>query len=289
MSPGWTSDSSTFLSFDGKTEIFWVHHRAPAAEDRKRTLLVLHGLGEHGGRYRHLPHHLHKTFDHIVCMDHRGHGRSQGLRGHVEHFDDYVKDVTQAVALLERDALAGRELHLLGHSMGGHIALRTLLKHPELGIQSANICAPLLGIRVRIPWLKKQAGLLLARVWGDLHMSNEIDPRNLSHDLEVVRNYEQDRLVHNRVTPRFFVELNAAMADTLTHVEGYRVPVQFLVPLEDEIVDPDVTQDYFSRIQVGQKQLKTYPGFFHEALNEIGKEKVFQDIATWAERWRALT
>lgn len=173
--------------------------------------------------------------------------------------------------------------------MGGHIAMRALLKHPELAIQSASICAPLLGIRVRVPWLKKRAGILLARVWGDLQMSNEIDTRDLSHDQDVVRCYEGDRLVHNRVTPRFFIELNAAMADTLTRTEGFAIPVQFLVPLEDQIVDPDVTQEYFSRIKVGQKQLKTYPGFFHEALNETGKEKVFQDIAAWAKRWSKIT
>lgn len=226
--------------------------------------------------------------DRVVCLDLRGHGRSEGLRGHVDSFDQYTDDLAAAVGRLRAQLdkeWGGGEIHLLAHSLGGHIAIRALQKYPALPITSATVSAPLLGIKMRVPPVKKYAGLLMARLWGTLHMTNEVDPDCLSHDKEVAIAYTTDRLVHNKVTPSFFVQLQNAMASTRAVREGIRVPLQFVIPLGDPVVDPDVSQDYFQKLNHPAKQLKTYPGFFHEPLNEIGKEKVFADVAAWIQRW----
>src|SRR6185436_3889565 len=110
--------------------------------------------GEHGGRYPHVPHYLNSVVDGVYCFDHRGHGRSGGIRGHVEKFDHYIKDAALAITRLEKqlkERFQQIEIHLLGHSMGGLIALLTLFSHTLLPVRSVTISAPLLGIRVPTP------------------------------------------------------------------------------------------------------------------------------------------
>jgi alpha-beta hydrolase superfamily lysophospholipase len=279
----WTSDWETFPSSDGVLQLFSVTHHAKDWQGH-RALIILHGLGEHGGRYVHAPHYLHSVVDAIYCLDHRGHGRSEGLRGHVEKFDTFTDDVALAVARLDENLKKrfGRsEIHLLGHSMGGLIGLRTLLKHTGLPLHSASISAPLLGIRVPLPKLKKLAAYALSHLWGSLQMTSELDARLLSHDPDVVAAYQADRLVHQKGTPRFFTELQSAMADTMKKESGITVPLQMMIPLQDQIVDPDVSQRFFRSLKMRDKYLKTYPDFFHEPFNETGKAQAFEDLASW--------
>lgn len=291
---GWVSHWETFPSADNRVRLFCVQHYPQEQKERKsckRALLIVHGLGEHGGRYLHAAHYLQKSVDRVICLDLRGHGRSEGLRGHVDQFDEHVDDLATAIKQIHSELkreFGSTELHLLGHSMGGLVTLRTLQKYPDLPLVSVSVSSPLLKIRVKIPVLKKYAGLALARLWGTLHMTSEVNPDHLSHDREVGATYRADRLVHAKVTPLFFVQLEKAMADCVSHDQGIRPPLQFLIPLEDPIVDPGTSQDYFRRLDHPQKQLKTFPGFFHEPFNEIGKEKVFADVASWIERWSQI-
>lgn len=288
---GWTTEWETFPASDASLQLYLaVHHPAGDSYKPGPVLLVIHGLGEHGGRYLHFPHYLQGAVAAVACLDLRGHGRSEGLRGHVERFDLFAEDVAVAIRRL-RAQLEKRfgksEIHLFGHSMGGLVSLRTLLTQSDLRLQSASICSPLLGIRVEVPWIKKTAGVLLSRVWGSIQMSNELDPKLVSHDPEVVQAYVADRLVHNKVTPRYFTELTWAMDDTLSKESGIACPVQFHVALDDQIVDPDAGLTFFRNLKHRDKDIKTYPGFFHEVFNEIGKERAFEDLRAWIIRHSA--
>ena len=281
----WVSEWDSFLSADGKLQLNSAFHHAKNWKHGK-VLIVLHGLGEHGGRYLHFPHFMRNVVDGVYCPDHRGHGRSQGLRGHVDRFDLYREDAALAISRLYQ-SLKGRfekpELHLLGHSMGGLIALRTLSQFGELPIQSATLSAPLLAIKAKVPWVKKTAGLLLKKVWGTLQLNTELDPKDLSHDPNVAIAYQKDRLVHKKVTSQFFSELHDAMADTLHQTTSLACPVSFLIPLQDRIVDSEVALHFFQFVKHHDKSLKTYPEFFHEPMNEIGKEAFFEDLCQWIQ------
>jgi alpha-beta hydrolase superfamily lysophospholipase len=280
---GWVSDSETFPSHNGKAQLYSVLHH-PEEWKTPRVLVVLHGLGEHGGRYLHFPHYTQSVVDAVYYYDHLGHGRSEGLRGHVDRFDDLVDDAALAILKLEerlRKQFGHAEIHLLGHSMGGLIALRTLFLHPSLPISSATISAPLLGIKVELPLVKRVAAHVLSRVWSTLHMTSELDANLLTHDKEVVQAYQVDRLVHSKGTPKFYTELQVAMADTLSRHEGIQHSVQMLIPMQDRIVDPEKAVSFFRSLKLRDKALKTYPTFFHEPFNEVGKEQVFEDLNSW--------
>ncbi len=280
----WVSDWETFPSADGQLQLYSVFHHSENWQG-PRTLVVLHGLGEHGGRYLHFPHYLQNVVDGVYCLDHRGHGRSEGIRGHVESFDLFVSDLVLALGRLEESLVKrfGRaEIHLFAHSMGGLIALKTLLSHPKLPLQSVAISAPLLKIALEVPALKRAAASVMVRLWGSLQMTSEVDAQDLSHDLSVVHAYSQDRLVHSKVTPQLFTQLLTAMESSMNSSQGeLPYPVQFHIPLEDKVVSSEAAIEFYRNIKSRDKTLKTYPHFFHEAFNELKKEEPFSDLLNW--------
>ncbi len=285
---GWVSEWETFAASSGGLNLFGAYHHRQLLdrEQRHRLLVILHGMGEHGGRYLHAPHFLQSKVDGVYCVDHRGHGRSEGIRGHVEKFDELAEDGALLVRRLNEQLLkkfGKSEIHLFGHSLGGHIALRMLFLTPDLPLCSATVSAPFLGIKARVPTVKKLAAIGLSRVWGSLQLDTELDVNTLSHDPEVIDAYLHDRLVHSKMTPRFFTEMLAAMDDTLSRETGIELPLQMAVPLQDGLVDAEKSLRFFRQLKHRDKQLKTYPTFFHEPVNEIGKEQVFDDIGSWIE------
>jgi alpha-beta hydrolase superfamily lysophospholipase len=284
---GWASEAETFPSADRKVQLFsMVHHRSKSDKSTSshRALVVVHGLGEHGGRYLHLPHYLKETFGAIYCYDQRGHGRSEGLRGHCDNFDQFTNDLSEYVARVsEKHAsrFGKAEVHVLGHSFGGLVAIRTHFLNATLPVKSVLASAPLLGVKVEIPAIKKIAARSLSKLWGSLQLANEIDPGTVSRDPAVVEDYKKHRLVQNKATPKFYTEMTAAMADTVQRDSGFPYPICMMVPIQDKIVDSDAERRFYNNLKVRDKQLHQYPAFFHEIMNEPGKEKVFEDISTW--------
>ncbi|MGK5086951.1 lysophospholipase [Bdellovibrionota bacterium FG-2] len=283
---GWRSEWETFPSQDGKVQLFTVTHH-PANWDSGRVLLVIHGLGEHGGRYLHFPHYLSSCVDAVCTLDLRGHGRSEGSRGHVDCFDQYVEDVAVTVKRLDESLKRrfGRsEIHILGHSLGGLVVLKTLFLNSDLPIRSAAVSCPLLGMKVEIPVIKKGVALALSRIWGSVHFTSEVNPDELSHDPAVAEAYTSDRLVHRKVTPRLFAEMRSSLAETAQRKTGFKYPLLVLVSMDDKIVDPAKTCDFFKALELEDKMLKQLPGFYHEPFNEVGKELAFEDLKVWIQK-----
>ena len=276
----WEESESSINSADGLETLFvtyWKKKSVPV--ENARTLLLLHGLGEYGLRYLHLPFYLHEAIDQVVVYDHRGHGRSTGVRGHVRNFNEYVED---AVTVLK--SISAGEVHVLGHSMGGLILLRMLQQHPRLNIRSVTLTSPLLGIKVELPITKKLGALVLSRVWGKLLMKNEIDPSVLSHDHEVVRAYQDDRLVHSMGTPSLYTSMLDALKKVHESSTPLNYPIQFLIALEDQIVDSSRAVWFYESLKTKEKRLVTYSAFFHEILNELKKDKPLGEMKTWIQK-----
>jgi len=280
---GWISDWETYPSSDGVVQLYGVNHHKKDPT-RPATLMILHGMGEHGGRYLHFPEYLKNEIDSVYCLDHRGHGRSEGLRGHVERFDIFAEDVILTIKRLEeslKKKFGRAEIHLFAHSLGGLIALRALLLRTDLPLMSVTISSPLLGVKVAVPLVKKSAGYLLSSVWGNLQMTNVIDPSVISRDPAVVETYVKDRLNHAKVTPKFFTELEKARKNTLKRGKEIHYPTLFTIAMQDKLVDPEVAIQFYQSIGSKDKSLQTYPDFYHESFNEPEKEKAFEDLRKW--------
>jgi alpha-beta hydrolase superfamily lysophospholipase len=255
----------------------WVPGDAPRA-----VVLVSHGHGEHGGRYAELARHLAERGMTVHAIDHRGHGRSGGPRGHVDRFADYVRDLETWRRAVTADLPPALPVFLLGHSLGGLIAIRHLQAHPEAGFRGAILSAPLLGIAVQAPRWKIALSGVFSRVLPRLPFSNELDPSMLSTAPGYVEAYRADTLLHPVITPRLYTEIGAAMAAAFTQPDSIRIPLLVLAPTGDRVVAPEAVARFASACP-GEVEVRRYEGFQHEALNETERHRVMDDVTAWLD------
>jgi alpha-beta hydrolase superfamily lysophospholipase len=255
----------------------------PRRTDPQRLLVVVHGQGEQSDRYEHFAHYLDGVVDAIVAVDLPGHGRSAGARGHVAAWSEYHDAVACALDFARATFGTGPALHLLGHSMGGLVVLGFLASRRGHGVRKAVISAPLLELGFPPPPLKLLAARLAGRLLPRLPLGNGIDAADLTHDAEVNACYARNPLNHSRVTPGWFVAMSDE-ADRLRALERLDTPSLWIVPLADRIVSAPAALEAARRIATGSDvQVETLPGFFHEAFNETGKDRVFARLARYLE------
>ena len=257
-------------------------YRAWVPASPRAALLVVHGLGEHGGRYAALARDLSARGVAVFALDLRGHGRSGGARAYTPRFERMVDDLEafrRHVALKLPGAVP---VFLLGHSLGGLVTIRWLETHPEGPVAGAILSSPLLGVAVKAPRWKVAAAGVLTHLLPKLPLSNEIDPAELSSDPAYVRSYREDPLVHTKITPRLYTELMAHIGHALADGGRIRHPLLFLVSGADSVVRADETHR-FARGLSGDVTVHGYDGFRHESLNEAGRARPLADLTAWLE------
>jgi alpha-beta hydrolase superfamily lysophospholipase len=257
-----------------------LHFHAWTAPGPRAALLVSHGLGEHAGRYSTLAADLVARGVSVYAPDHRGHGRSPGTRGHVGAFAELVADFEAFRRHVAAGLPPGLPVFLLGHSLGGLVALRHLQEHPEAGYAGAVLSAPLLGVALRPPAWKTSLAGLLSRLAPSLRLRNGVDAADLSTDQSVVAAYRADPLVHPWITPRLYTEIQAAMRTAVERRDRIRVPVLFVIPGEDRIVLAEATEEFARGVKC-EAEVRRFPGFRHESLNERERAVVVAGIAEW--------
>lgn len=247
----------------------------------RATLMIVHGLGEYGDRYRHVAEFFAERQLAVHAVDLRGHGRSDGQRGHIDRFQQYLEDVS---ALLDfaHQTTPTEKTFLLGHSMGGAIVLAFALENPA-AIDGVIASGPGLRTRMKVPGWKVTLGNVMSNLMPKLSIPNGIDPAGLNHDTENVQAYISDPLVHDKVSARWYTEFTAAGQWILDNADALAVPVLGMHGADDPIVDPSGTRDFVSRVRLEDKKFIEYPGFLHEILNEPEKEKVLNDIWAWLQ------
>ena len=270
----------TLTSADG-VKIFFRHY--PAEAERAR-MVIAHGLGEHSGRYRNVVERMLPNGISVWVPDHRGHGQSEGKRGHILNFVQYLADLRLSVELAGEGRPEGMKCFLLGHSMGGLIALYFAQQYPGF-IDGVVASSPALGMAIEVPGVKKVLGLLMSYIWPGLAMGNELDAGKVSHDPEVVRAYKTDPLVHDRVSARFFTEFLAAMETVYVHASALKVPTLLQVAGDDQFVNARYSVQFFKQLDLEDKTLHVYEGRYHEIYNEGEdlRKQVIEDLEDWLE------
>jgi alpha-beta hydrolase superfamily lysophospholipase len=247
----------------------------------RANILLVHGFGEHSGRYEALVAHLLGRGYAVTTYDHRGHGKSAGLYGHVDRFSQYEDDLDFMVSkLVARDG--ANKLFLIGHSMGGLVVLRYLTKQPQ-AISGAAISAPLIEIAAKVPAHKLLIAKVSAALAPRLRMANEIDPAVLSRDAEIGRAYAADPLVGKLVSTRWFAEALKAMDELKVKAPQITLPVLVMHGGEDRLANVEATKNLFASIGSTDKRLKVYEGYYHELFNEPEKQEIYERLADWLE------
>jgi alpha-beta hydrolase superfamily lysophospholipase len=269
---GWTEAA------DG-SRLYWQRY---TPDDTPRAeLLFVHGLAEHSGRYGHVMRHFAEAGFDCWALDYRCHGKSPGLRVHVDRFDEFLLDIAAACRLvLEKQT--SLPLYLVGHSQGGLLVLRHVLAHPD-GINGIIVSSPFLGLHSNAA---PSAPLhMVANVISTfnpkLMFSKIAEPKFLSRDPQVATAYVDDPLVSDTVSARWFTEVLRAQADTLARAPDLAVPALVMQSGDDRIADPAATRAWVASAPAELVDYVEWDGLYHEMFNEPEKQQVFEKMEEW--------
>jgi len=259
-----------------------LFQRRREASKAKAEILITHGFGEHSGRYDALTEHLINHGFSTAVYDHRGHGLSDGLPGHVESFAEYDDDLAKVIELARARA-GSLPVFLIGHSMGGLIALRYAARRGEQ-LAGVVVSAPLIAVAVSVPAYKTMIARVGARISPRLRLDNEINPSHLSRDPEVGRAYAADPLVNRKVSTKWFAEATRAMHEVAEWAPQIKIPLLVMHGTEDRLASVDATERLFERAGSPDKELIIYPGYYHELFNEPERREVYERVTDWLEK-----
>ncbi len=241
----------------------------------KKPLLLIHGHGEHSGRYLKFFERLQDLDIPIASFDLRGCGRSSGPPAHVNRFEDYLSDVSGLVRFLEKKFGIKLPLQLFGHSLGGLIAF-AWARENSIQVSKLILSSPLMGL--------PQEGIIrflvsfLNPLFPHWVIHNPVKPPYLTHDAEEIRRYREDKLICRKITVRLVSEMVRYISLFQKGAVPVPFPVYILMAEKDLVVSPKATTDFYSRILAPAKELEVFPGYYHEIFNETGQDKVFERL-----------
>jgi acylglycerol lipase len=256
-----------------------IYYRQFTTEDANKAVIVVHGFGEHSGRYQNLVQYFSGKQTNFYLFDNRGHGQSSGQRGHVNNFNDYLDDLNVFIKKV-REQEPDSELFILGHSMGGCIAAHYLIKRNH-DFTGAILSAPGFQIAAQIPTVKKVLGNALSHLIPTFSLSTDLNTNDLSHDNTEVEAYKNDPLVHGQASSRWFTQFVDAGQFAIANAHYVQCPVLIIQGDEDKIIAPSGAEEFYQNLTIEDKEFHWLNGFYHEPFHETKKEVAFQIIEEW--------
>ena len=254
----------------------WEPNQAP-----RGIVCLVHGLGEHCGRYGHVAAALTPAAYALSAYDQRGHGKSEGQRGHAPSWDSLLDDIALSLEKAAR-RFPDAPRFLYGHSLGANLVLTYCLqRRPQLAGVIAT--GPLLRPAFQPAAWKMALGKLLYGVWPGFALNNELDPKGISQDPKVVDAYVHDPLVHDRVSARLGMDLLKEGAWALEHASEFELPLLLMNGDSDPICSPQAVGEFGSRTGASCTY-KTWPGLYHEIHNEPEQQRVFEFMISWLNK-----
>jgi alpha-beta hydrolase superfamily lysophospholipase len=270
------SHQEGFLNSGDHLRLYWQRYRPPSP---RATVAVLHGGGDHSGRYPALTTGLVRAGFEVALLDFRGHGQSDGRRWHVDTFDDYLADIDAFLGRLCQDGYAGK-LFVAAHSMGSLIAARWGVDHWR---EPAGfvLSSPYLRLALRPPLLKVWGARLAGRVVPWLPVATGLTSAALTSDPELQAWTDHDPLYGRKTTPRWFDEASRAQEEVMARAAEFRAPLLVLAAGADTIADAAASRRFVETVSSKDKQFLLYPGFRHEIFNEVERDRPVADAVAW--------
>lgn len=267
----------TIASSDGAR----LAYRVWPVEGASLTFAVVHGLGEHAARYERFAKGMAAYKMATYAVDLRGHGRSEGQRGHIDAWNQWVGDAAAFVKHVESHVEG--EVVPLGHSFGGAVMLSTARAGQLGNAERFVVSSPALRLKVKVPGWKVGLAKVTARITPKLTLDNEVDPKTISRIPEIVEAYRTDPLVHSKITTRTYFEWMSAAAENLAHADEIKIPFMIVAGADDPLIDPSGSEELHRRAP-SMSELRIFPDRYHEPFNDLGSDEVFAAIAEWLRR-----
>lgn len=275
-----------------ETEFNWrtgdglnIYAKEWKADNPRGVICLVHGLGEHVNRYDHLARYFTEKGFSIMGYDRRGHGRSEGIRGHAPDAEALLDEVARLLVETEIN-YQGLPVFLYGQSQGGLLALAYALKrHPN--IQGIIASSPWIRLSFEPASVMVALGKIMYRVYPAFSQPNGLNTAHLSRDQAVVKAYEQDPLVHNRITAAMGIAMLSQSRWLDKYSGPFPVPLLLMHGTADQITSPQASEALARRLE-GDVTFKAWQGLYHEAHNEDIKEQVFEFVLGWLHQHLAL-
>jgi acylglycerol lipase len=253
----------------------WEPETSPRA-----VVCLVHGLGEHTGRYAHVAAALNDAGYAVLGFDLRGHGKSEGLRGHTPSYDMLMDDIGRLLAETAK-RYPGKAQFIYGHSLGGNLVLNYALRRkPSLaGVVSTS---PAIRVAEPLPATQLTMAKVMNKLQPTMQMPNGLKLEGLARDPEVIRAYKNDPLVHQKISVRLAVEMLQAGEWALAHAAEFPLPLLLVHGSADQLTSAAATQEFAGKVR-GDCTLKIWDGFYHETHNEPEKTEVLGFMLAWLQ------
>jgi alpha-beta hydrolase superfamily lysophospholipase len=266
-----------FLNSADHLRLYWQRYTPPAP---RATVAVLHGGGDHCGRYPGITTALVQAGFQVALVDLRGHGQSDGRRWHVDAFTDYLADLDAFVAKLSQDGVARDQLFVVGHSMGALVSATWGLTRGR-HLSGFVFSSPWFRLAKQPPLLQVLAARAVGKVVPWLPVRVNFRETDLTKDAEIVRWTEEDPLYGHATTPRWFEESARAQEALLRRAREWTAPLLVLAAGEDVLADVAASRAFVEQAASTDKRILVYAGLRHEVFNAPEREEVLGEAVAW--------
>ena len=251
-----------------------------SVKNPRAVIFLVHGMGEHAKRYAHVIEYFKNVNIATVAIDLRGHGNSEGQRGHMPSFDHMMHDLTLSLAHVTND-YKGIPVILYGHSMGGNLILNYLLRNSD-GVIGAIATGPYLRLGFDPPKWKVLLAKLSANIHPALSQPTGLERVALARSRQIIDEYENDPLVHDRMTASFFINIHQAGINAIARSKELEIPILLMHGSEDRLTSPEGSKDFHANAG-SNVTFHLLEGLYHEVHNEPEKNQVFKIQFEWIE------
>lgn len=246
--------------------------------DASSTVLLVHGLGEHAGRYAHVAAWLNAQGHAVRAYDQYGHGQSSGPRGGLQRELQLSEHLAEILAALRAECGTAHRITVLGHSLGG-LVVASAVARGLIAPEGVVLSSPALAVHMAA-WQRAVVGWLPA-LWPGLTLGNGLQPQYLSHDAAVVQAYLQDPLVHDRICARLGAFVASEGERVLAQAAQWQVPSLLLYAGQDRLVNPEGSRAFAAAAPAAVATAQCFETLYHEIFNETESPPVFAALGTW--------
>ena len=268
-------------TFKGAGELDLYYQCWRPSGQRRAILIIVHGLGGHSGLFNNLVDSLVPQGYEIYGFDLRGHGRSPGQRGHITTWAHFREDLGRFLSWVDAHT-PKLPRFLLGHSLGGAIALDYILHYPN-GLQGVIATAPAVG-KVGVSPVRMTIGRILSCLWPSFSLNTGIAQGACSRDPAVVAAYAQDPLRHTKGSARLVTEFFTTTAWIQSHIANLQAPLLIMHGGADRVTSSEGSCAFFQQVKFSDKERREYPESYHELHSDINYQEVVADLSNWLER-----
>ena len=248
------------------------------AEKGKAVVIIVHGLGEHLGRFEYPRTKLVENNFDVIAFDHFGHGKTSGKRGHNPGYEKVLESIQIVVKKAKEIFGNQKPIFLYGHSMGGNAVINYMLQESRY-LKGGIVTSPFLRLAFQPPKWKLFMGNLIRKIAPSITLGNEVDATSISREEEEVKKYRNDPLVHGKVSPNFSLVFMEKGEEAISKANTLNTPMLLLHGTGDRLIDYKGTIEFSDNSEMAT--LKLYKGGYHELHNDLCKEEMMEDIINW--------